>query len=115
MSLYAKILTWICIIALVWLLLFGMTRCSIAEQHQWQAAFDKCGMHSGDIVESVIDGRQGMVMYVEYADTNTVMVWIRFSAITSTTNTHILNNDGAITKTPYTQLEMYCFEIKHAK
>lgn len=67
----------------------------------------ECGMRPGDIVESVLDARRGMV-----TDYRGNAVWVRFAQPHAGTDVSLLGADGAISNTPYSVVRMACYELR---
>jgi len=65
------------------------------------------GFTEGQMVESVIDGRRGMVIYTRIKSCT-----VRFASDSSSTSTHLLGPDGDIKSRPYTLTRVRNFEIQ---
>lgn len=73
---------------------------------------DNCGIYSGTIVKSKLDGRTGMVLRAwEFVP----QVEVRFAAGQMTTDTHTLGSDGPVEFSPYADVIMQCFEFEVVK
>jgi hypothetical protein len=60
----------------------------------------------GSCAKMKLDGRKGMVVSVEYHG-----VWVRLSSFSERTNTHLISQDGNISKNFYTLNYFYLYEI----
>ena len=102
---------WPLAVGLFWLFLV----CAVAACGEKPPPFE-CGFQQGDMVVSVVGAQQGQVVGVwkyEHPSRRYCVNNVRFLANQSTTDTHLLGNDGSIEVAPLGLVEdMRDFELR---